>query len=243
MEPRSFASLTADLEAELRRLNYTSGSLAFYRRVWRRLSLFLERQGSVCFTEELGVQFLETEYDYLTLEAAGTLTQSLINIGRVVRMLGDFQQHGTVLRRYYKQRNLIQGEALEATLTAYVCEFEHREYSSVTRTHYRKIAEKFLAFAESQGVAQCGHLTTQHCLAYVEALLGYQAKTVELQLCGLRSFLRYLHDTGQHGVDLAAQLPTVRVTKQARIPSAWTDEQVDKVLKAVATLRASAITR
>ncbi len=35
-------------------------------------------------------------------------------------MLGDFQQHGTVLRRYYKQRNLIQGEALEATRTAYV---------------------------------------------------------------------------------------------------------------------------
>jgi hypothetical protein len=43
MEPQSFASVTADLEAELRRLNYTSGSLAFYRRVWRRLSLFLER--------------------------------------------------------------------------------------------------------------------------------------------------------------------------------------------------------
>ena len=35
-------------------------------------------------------------------------------------MLGDFQQHGTVLRRYYKQPNLIQGEALEATRTAYV---------------------------------------------------------------------------------------------------------------------------
>lgn len=233
MEPRSFAELTADLEGELRRLSYTKGSLTLYRQIWRQLALFLDRQGSAYYTEELGVQFLETRYDYLALEAAGTLTQGQVNIGRVVRMLGDFQQHGTVLRRYYKQRNLVQTEAFQETLAAYVQDCQHREYSLVTQTHYRKMAEKFLSFAESQGVAACGDLTAQHCLAYVETWLGYQTKTVELQLCGLRSFLRYLHAGGQHGQDLAAQLPAVRVTKQARIPSAWTAEQVSQVLQAV----------
>lgn len=233
MEPQSFASLTADLEAELRRLSYTDGSLALYRQIWRHVALFLEQRGCACFTEELGVQFLETRYDYLAREAAGKLTQNQANIGRVIRMLGDFQRHGTVLRRYYKQRNLVQTEAFQETLAGYVRDCARREYSLATQTHYCKIAEKFLSFAESQGVAECGHLTAQHCLAYVETWLGYQAKTVELQLCGLRSFLRYLHATGQHGQDLAAQLPAVRVAKQARIPSAWTAEQVTQVLKAV----------
>lgn len=233
MEPRSFAALTADLETELRRLGYTDGSIRQYHQVWRRIGRFLEQQGSACFTEQLGVQFLETRCDYLALEAAGALTQSQVNIGRVVRMLGDFQQHRTVLRRYYKQRNLLQTEAFQETLAGYVRDCEQREHSPVTRTHYRKITEKFLSFAESQAIIDCDQLTAQHCSAYVETWLGYQAKTVELQLCGLRSFLRYLHATGQHGTDLAAQLPTVRVTKQARIPSAWTAEQVTQILKAV----------
>ena len=233
MQPRLFAALTADLEAELQRLGYTDGSIGLYRQVWRRIGSFLEQKGCDYFTERLGVQFLETRYDYLALESAGTLTQSQINIGRVVRMLGDFQQHGTILRRYYKQRNLLQTEAFQETLVGYIRDCEQREYSSATRTHYRKTAEKFLSFAESLGITDCGQLKAQHCSAYVQTWLGYQAKTVELQLCGLRSFLRYLHTTGKHAADLASQLPSVRVTKQARIPSAWTAEQVTQVLNAV----------
>jgi site-specific recombinase XerD len=148
-------------------------------------------------------------------------------------MLGDFQQHRSVLRRYYKHRKLLQTDTFIRMLASYVTDCQQRQYSRVTQGHYRKGAEKFLSFVESQGLTDCAHITSQHCTAYVQTWLGYQAKTVELQCCALRSFLRYLHASGQHAQNLADRVPTISVHRHARIPSAWTAEQVSQVLNVI----------
>lgn len=181
MNHRPFLELTANLERELRRLHYTEQTIRFYRRMWAKIALFLDAEHVEYFTEEVGLRFLETRYNFLELEKAGSLTQSLVNIGRVVRMLGDFQQHHSVLRRYYKHRELLQTDTFIRTLASYVTDCQQRQYSRVTQGHYRKGAEKFLSFLESQGLTDCAHITSQHCTAYMQTWLGYQAKTVELQ--------------------------------------------------------------
>jgi hypothetical protein len=115
----TFSDLTEALEKELERLHYTLETRRYYRRVWRHIATFLEEQGAMQFTEGLGLRFLEARYDYQVLEETGQLTQSIINTGRVVRMLGDFQQHGSILRRYYKQHQLLQTSLFDAVLEAY----------------------------------------------------------------------------------------------------------------------------
>ena len=104
----SFPKLTNRLEKELIRLNYTEASILQYRRKWKRIAEFLKQEGVDYFTEEAGMRFLEKEFNFFELEEAGELTQSIINAFRIVRMLGDFQQHNSILRRYYKQRELLQ---------------------------------------------------------------------------------------------------------------------------------------
>ena len=64
-------------------------------------------------------------------------------------------------------------------------------------------------------------------------MLGYSYKTVELQLCGLRSFLRYLHEDNLHPEELAKAIPAIKARKQNRIPSVWTQENVVKLLDAI----------
>ena len=73
---------------------------------------------------------------------------------------------------------------------------------------------------------------------------GYSYKSVELQLCGLRCFLRFLIQEGVHADPLLEAVPTVKARKQNRIPSVWTPENVEKLIKAltVATLLVSATT-
>ncbi|PSR27811.1 MAG: hypothetical protein C7B46_19270 [Sulfobacillus benefaciens] len=228
----TFSDLTEALEKELERLHYTLETRRYYRRVWRHIATFLEEQGAMQFTEGLGLRFLEARYDYPVLEETGQLTQSIINIGRVVRMLGDFQQHGSILRRYYKQRQLLQTSLFDAVLEAYSHACRER-YSRVTQDHYRKSAEKFLSFLESQKITDVTQITARHCRTYLDTWMGYQPKTVEQQLCGLRSFLRYVYQSGQHDRDLSSTLPSVRVARQARIPSAWTPDQVKQVLDVI----------
>ncbi len=103
----------------------------------------------------------------------------------------------------------------------------------MTQNHYGKISEKFLSFLESQEIVCHSDITAKHVSDYIKTLLGYSYKTVELHLCALRSFLRYLHTEDLHPQDLAATIPAIKARKQNRIPSVWTPEHVTKVLDVI----------
>ena len=161
------------LEKELRRLHYTDQSIRYYRNLWRHIATFCRDESLDHFTEEVGLRFLEKHYDFFELEKAGKLTQSIINVFRVVRMLGDFQQHGSILRRYYKQRELLQNIEFKGIVTNYSHHCRQKEYSKVTQNHYRKISEKFLSFLESQEIRHVIDITAKHVSGYINTLLGY----------------------------------------------------------------------
>lgn len=225
--------LITRLEEELHRLHYTEGSVKYYHLMWRRIATFFENEGVDHFTEEVGMRFLDEEFNFFALEKTGELTQSIINAFRVVRMLGDFQQHGSILRRYYKQRELLQNSEFKKVLQHYSAHCRQKEYSKVTQDHYRKISEQFLSYLESQEVVFCSVITAKHIVGYINTLLGYSYKTVELYLCALRSFLRYLHSNDLHPQDLSETIPAIKTRKQNRIPSVWTPEHVAKLLDAI----------
>ena len=233
MSGQSFCELTNQLEKELFRLHYTENTVAAYRRMWKRISIFLEREGSEQFTEEAGLRFLDTEYNFFELEKLGQLKQSTINVFRVIRMLGDFQQHGSILRRYYKQKELLHTERFKQLRESYQQHCREKEYSTVTCNHYRKISERFLSFLESHGIDKSVDINPKLILDYINTLLGYSYKTVELQLCGLRSFLRYLHDNGLHPEELVKVIPSIKARKHHRIPSVWTQTNVEKLISAI----------
>ena len=225
--------LIARLEKELYRLHYTEESVKHYRIEWKRIVTFFENEGVDYFTEEVGMRFLDKQYNFFELEEAGELKQSIINAFRVVRMLGDFQQHGSILRRYYKQKELLHNDESKDILQHYINHCRYKDYSKATQDHYRKISEKFLSFVESQEIASYSDITAKHVSGYINTLLGYSYKTVELQLCGLRSFLRYLHTNDLHPQDLAETIPTLKARKQNRIPSVWTSEHVAKLIDVI----------
>lgn len=114
-----FQELTNRLENELYRLHYTEASVVQYRRMWRRIASFFEQESIDHFTEEAGIRFLDEQFNFFELEKAGKLTQSFINVFRVIRMLGDFQQHGSILRRHYKQKELLQSNELKKLFQGY----------------------------------------------------------------------------------------------------------------------------
>lgn len=228
-----FQELTQRLEKELYRLHYTEASIIQYRRMWRRIATFLAQENTDYFTEEAGMHFLDAHFNFFELEKAGQLTQSIINVFRIVRMLGDFQQHGSILRRYYKQKELLQTDEFKKLLQGYQNHCQQKDYAKATQNHYRKIGERFLSFLESQGIRQSTDIAAKYVSDYINTLMGYSYKTVEQQLCGLRSFLRYLHDNGLHPEALPTSIPVIKARKQNRIPSVWSQENVARLLDAI----------
>jgi hypothetical protein len=103
MQKKPLINLLNDLEQELLRLGYSQGTMKFYRRRWQMLLQFALEQEETYYSEKLGLNFIEKYFHILEKNSEHPLSQSETQELRIIRMIGDFQLHHTVLRRFYKR--------------------------------------------------------------------------------------------------------------------------------------------
>jgi len=96
---KSIRKLVADVLEELERLHYVEGTRTGYRRFYRRLIGFADRAGEAVYSESLGNRFLQSSYAFDLDNYSVSLHRSFRNEARFIRVLGDYQLHGAILRR------------------------------------------------------------------------------------------------------------------------------------------------
>jgi len=233
MEKKTLKELVLDLEHELLRLGYTKGSMTFYKSRWQMLLEFAEDQGENYYSERLGIDFVEKRFNILKKDFEGILKQSEVQNLRIIRMLGDFQLHSTVLRRYYKQKEILNNPCFIKIIIDFKQYCVDKDYASVTVGHYTKISEKFLDYVDSQNIGSCSEINLMLINNYIKTLAGYTYKTVEQQLCSLRVLFKYLHIKGKIATDYSLRIPMVQSRKQTRIPSVWDVNDLKKLIAAI----------
>ncbi len=221
------------LEQELLRLGYTKGSMAFYKRRWQTILTFAEEQGKTYYSERLGIDFVEKHFNILEKDFEGALIQREVQNLRVIRMLGDFQLHGTILRRYYKHKEILHNQYFIKVINDFKQYCVDKDYSTVTIGHYTKQSAKFLDYADSQRLLSCSEINLTLINNYIKTFAGYTYKTVEQQLCSLRTFFKYLHINGFTTIDYSSKIPMVQSRRQTRIPSIWPANDLKKLIAAI----------
>lgn len=233
MQEKTFIELIHDLEQELLRLGYTNGSMQFYRGQWQKLLQFAQEQGEVFYTERLGMDFVEKYFHILEKDINHKLLQSEVQKLRVVRMIGDFQLHRTVLRRYYKHKEILTEPYFITISHRFKSYCTNKGYSQVTIDHYVTQSARLMDYLVSQGVANCKEINLAFIHAYIKTLSGYTYKTVEQNICSMRAFLRFLLEAEEVATDFAAKMPMVQARKQTRIPSVWTADELKQLIAAI----------
>jgi len=233
MQKNPLKELIQDIEQEMRRLGYTEGSLKFYRNRWRILEKFAEEKGEIFFSERLGIDFIEKHFHILQKDFDGTLTQAQVQNLRIIRMIGDFQLHHTILRRYYKHKEILTDPYFLGITGRFKLYCVEKEYSSITIDHYVKQTTRFLDYAVSQKIKSCKEITLILINNYIRTLAGYTYKTVEQNLCSLRRFFRFLHLNRDIDIDFSEKIPMVQARKQTRIPSVWAAKDLRKLMGAI----------
>ena len=194
---------------------------------------FALEQGEIYYSEKLGIDFVEKRFNILQKDFNGCLKQSEVQNLRVIRMLGDFQLHGSVLRRCYKHKKILRNSYFIEVIGNFKQYCIEKEYSTVTIGHYTKIASKFLDYIDAHGLAKCNEINLTSINDYIKTLAGYTYKTVEQQLCSLRAFFRFLYLNNLAGVDYSLKIPMVQSRKQTRIPSVWPADDLKKLISAI----------
>lgn len=233
MQKKSLDELIHDLEQEMLRLGYTKGTMQFYRRRWQMLLQFAQERGETYYTERLGVDFIEKHFKILEKDFDRTLSQAETQELRVIRMIGNFQLHRTILRRYYKHKEILTDSYFIEVSQRFKQYCVDQNYSKVTIDHYVKQSARFMDYLASQSVTECKDINLTLINNYIKTLAGYTYKTVEQNICSMRAFFRFLLETGESQTDFASKTPMVQARKQTRIPSVWTADELKKLIVAI----------
>lgn len=232
MEKVTLKELIRLLEDELIRMHYKESTLKYYRVNWGRLIRYFESRNEEFYSEAIAMDYVNEKCDFFKKEQAGLLTQSNMYLFRITRMIGDFQFHGTVPRRYMKSLSRINEPSHKKLLQGFALNCKSSNYSVSTCKGYCRTTENFLSFLESRGcIVQ--DITPIYLNEYVKTLMGYSYKMVEFTLCGIRSFLRFMNSEQILAEDVSGCLPCIKSRKQTRIPSVWARDDLQKLLNAI----------
>jgi site-specific recombinase XerD len=233
MHQEPLSTIISGLEQELIRLGYTEGSMKFYRNRWRKLMDFAKERGELHFSEQLGIDFVYKFFGIEQDDFGKVLAQSQTQELRVIRMVGDYQLHRCVLRRYMKHRQILTEPYYIEASRRFREYCVQKEYSKVTTDHYAKQSAYFMDYLTSQGINDFEQVTLEIINAYIRTLAGFTYKTVEQNICSLRAFFRFLHLEGSLLSDFSSKMPMVKARKQTAIPSVWTNDELKKLIGAI----------
>ncbi len=217
----------------MQQLGYSKGSIQFYRRRWHMLLQFAAERNEVCYSERLGMDFLEKHFNILEKDFNHTLAQAEAQELRIVRVIGDFQLHHTILRRYYKHKEILTEPYFISISNRFRSYCIDKDYSEVTIDHYVKQSTRFMDYLVSQNIRDCKEISIALIHAYITTLLGYTYKTVEQSVCSMRTFFHFLLEAEEVQTDFAAKTPMVQARKQTRIPSVWTENELKTLIAAI----------
>jgi site-specific recombinase XerD len=194
---------------------------------------FAQERDEVYYSEKFGVEFIEKKFDILQKDFEGRLKQTDVQKLRVIRMIGDFQLHGSVLPRSNKHKEILHSRYFIDVISNFKQYCLDKEYSTTTIGHYTKQSERFLDYCDSHGLTSCTEINFPLINNYIKTLTGYAYRTVEQHLCSLRSFFKYLHFNRMTDADYSLKIPMVQSRKQIRIPSVWSVDDLQKLISAV----------
>ena len=195
LQPQPIKSLIETVLQELRKLNYSEGSITNYRRVYSRLARFAQEEGEEFYSEELGSRYLMKYYDCRVNTITDTApTGRLRSQIRYIRVLGDYQLHGIILRRKLGKLATTPCPAqFECGYESFLAECHARNYSERgTYTRANRI-KNFLFFLNDHSVGAYDDITPSSLSAYFGTCINQTGKTMAATLTAMRTFLRHLY--------------------------------------------------
>ena len=233
-ENLQLGQLVANALSEIERLGYSRRSRNRYRAIWEHLIEFSRRnQLEDKISADLAARFLE-EYGVrgAAMDEPGNGWRRHLLFG--LKVLVDFAKNGRIERALADIQAIHLHPAMQITLRDY-------EQYCTDRLHLRgtslrlRTAELtlFLHFLHSTKARKLTEIQTVDLSEFISTRDHLQPKSVARVVSDLRCFLRFLTMRGILQQDLSAQLPKIRVRKDATIPSVWHPELVVGLLGAV----------
>jgi len=230
---RPIGVLAAEVVEELVKLNYSYNTICGYRASFKRICKFAEERGEQYFTENLGRQYLKVRYnctiDYYT-KPFPIKAKSAI---RSVRLLGDYQLHGVIIRRIVKKKRYVKPPQFQEILDAYEIECQQNEYTQRGMRGRLQRLFFFVDYLSLRKVMDVNDISSEMLSDYLLYISPRHEKSIAAILTTLRVFLRFLYQHGYTEKNLSLYVPKQNKYYYPAVPTSWEPDEVKRLLDAV----------
>ena len=224
-----FNDLISAVKEELRRVKYKESRIDLYVSIWETLKQYMEDRDLNYFDMKIGLNFLEDEYGITVFKH---LSSSCGTKVRAINMLGEYQLHGIVLSKIRKT-NQEYFPSVKKAFDGFIQSRRRYGISEKTLISNELYLSRFSEYLSKQQVNDISELNPEHIVGFINTLAGTTKATVYCTTCSLRVLLRYLYDEKILEKDFSYVVPHIKIDKTAKIPSAYSKEEVQKLLDSV----------
>ena len=229
VNPLTANELIKKTKEELLRTGYTQLSLRLIDRVWMNLEKYLHSNGIDNFSSEVGMTFLEERYHYSADSKSHSNTDRL----RAIQLLTDFQAHERIMIRRRRGQRVIAHPFHEVFHT-FMNARRREGISSKTLDYYTIYLDRFAQYLVDHQVHSVPEIDVPHIHGFVQACAAtYRTATVYCTSCMLRVLFRYLYAQHLLSRNLALVVPIVKCTKKSKIPSCYSQEDIQRLLSCI----------
>ena len=205
---------------------YSKNTIYQFKSTTNQLIKFMESKGIQEFNTTTGLAFLQEQYSIDPGKSKGSI--NYVRYG-FMRKLSDFQLHGIPQFRNRRRTYVVPENFCEATeaFTAY------RRFEGIIEKNMSTVSlylERFFSYLTAQSVTLIPRIETRHIHGYLRFIMGFSNQSRNHMMRTVRQFLGFCFKNGYHPKDLSLHTPVVHYDKRARIPSAYSQDDVLKLL-------------
>lgn len=215
-------------KTELLRTGYSHLTLKAIERVWDNFQKYVQTKEIVHFSRDVGMAFLDEWY------RIGERPQSETNKDRLraLELLEDFHVHQEIFIRRRKKSEIVQpfNEIFYSFMDARKAE----GISNRTLESYFIYLRRFAQYLVDHEVTRVTEIEVSHIHGFIQSSAAmYSNATIYCTSCLLRVLFRYLYDHQYITKHLSLSVPTVNCSKKSKVPSAYSQEEIQRLLGCV----------
>jgi len=225
--------LTAEALRQMQEAGYSASVRQSYGSVWRALKRFAHQvEGTDQFSVGLAERFLAHK-GYRPDACPDTVSRSLRRYLSSLRLLVGFHATGRIRTKRSAHRRLPLPTHFQEVLAEYERECRLAGHRPATLKNWRQHLPTLLLFLNRAGVEHLSEVRPAHISDFLVGQGYHASSTMGVISSAVRCFLRFLQQRGILQEDVAATVPSVPRRTYSRIPSVWTEEEVERLLAQV----------
>ncbi len=223
--------LCSELERKLVELHYSDDSMRRYRKVFRE---FTEYADGCDYSQSKGTDFLVWKFQQLGgFVTGGEHSKNEMYHFRAIRSLAEYYNFGILFRRNEFHGEIVWPESFKKATEGFLRYEVEYGCSHLQYDRCKAVIKDLILFLDSASVHDLNGITSESISRFVGTMVGLAPVTISERLSALRQYFKYAYLNEFTSKPIAAYLPHPPQRVRTKLPTVWTEEQIESLINAV----------